>query len=408
MSTQRCNRLAFSISAAVILLPACTSGSVPSRAGLTAERPLVHPAYSVLHSFAGSEDGSFPDASLIDVGGVLYGTTSRGGSKQLGRDSGRGTVFTITSSGAKTVIHRFRASKYGVFPNAPLIDVDGTLYGTTELGGANGKLGTLFAMTSSGTETVLHSFGGSGDGARPVAGLVSVKGVLYGTTYDGGTHGLGTVFSVTSSGVETVVYNFAGGAADGEYPHAPLTNVGGTLYGTTVGGGSGLCAGGCGTVFSVTTSGKENVLHSFTGGSDGKLPMSSLVNVKGKLYGTTSGGGTSSEGTVFSITRSGAEAVAHNFGQDGDGIQPEAGLIAVGATLYGTTYWGGDGTQCSGGCGTVFAITTSGNESVLYSFAGQPDGANPQASLLNVNGTLYGTSLIGGTSNDGTVFSLTP
>jgi len=119
---------------------------------------------------------------------------------------------------------------------------------------------------------------------------------------------------------------------------------------------------GFGTVYALTTSGKENVLHSFGGGSaDGAYPYAGLLNVHGTLYGTTQSGGAYDGGTVFAITSSGAETVLHNFGGSGDGTDPMAALINVDGTLYGTTRYGGIvNSSCGNGCGIVFSIATSG------------------------------------------------
>jgi uncharacterized repeat protein (TIGR03803 family) len=152
-------------------------------------------------------------------------------------------------------------------------------------------------------------------------------------------------------------------------------------------------------------SGKETVLHTVDGSSgDGYAPYAGLINVNGTLYGTTVQGGaycTLGCGTVFSITTSGTETVLHSFGP-GDGEYPYAGLIDVNGTLYGTTLEGG------AGAGTIFSITPSGTEKVLYGFAGEPNGFEPYAGLINVKGTLYGTTAAGGVDGDGTVFSLSP
>jgi uncharacterized repeat protein (TIGR03803 family) len=227
--------------------------------------------------------------------------------------------------------------------------------------------GTVFAITTSGKETVLHSFGtSSGDGQYPEAGLLNVKGTLYGTTSEGGAYNEGTVFAMktSASGTETILHSF-GASGDGEEPYAGLINVNGTLYGTTAFGGNSRCSeNSCGTVFAITTSGKETVLHSFSGAPDGFGPYAGLINVKGTLYGTTTyggGGGCGGLGCgiVFSITPSGTETVLHTFaGYPDDGGEPEAGLLNVNGTLYGTTMSGGsvDNDHCDDGCGTVFAI----------------------------------------------------
>ncbi|MFY9720859.1 MAG: choice-of-anchor tandem repeat GloVer-containing protein, partial [Candidatus Cybelea sp.] len=290
---------ALSSCVAVALLAGCGGGSgtplSPSPLGVSAERTHKLPAYRVLYSFRGGSDGAFPSAGLTNVNGTLYGTTTDGG------------------------------------------------------GGCSGSLscGSVYSISASGEETVLYSFkGGSADGAHPVASLLNVNGTLYGTTAGGGMYGEGTVFTITTSGKETVLYGFKGGPADGGHPYASLLNVNGTLYGTTAEGGSLSCSGngtsGCGTVFSITTSGKETVLHRFKDRTtDGQSPYAGLINVNGKLYGTTN--------------------------------------------------WGGANCENGLACGTVFSITRSGKETMRYSFKGGADGQNPQAALINVNGTLYGT-----------------
>ena len=138
----------------------------------------------------------------------------------------------------------------------------GTLYGTTDEGGES-ETGTVFSVTTQGIENVLYSFTKTTDaGSYPQAGLVYVKGVLYGTTSEVGPYVFdqsGTVFSITLSGTENVLYSFKGWGKYGRLPLAGLTNVSGILYGTTVYGGQ------CGTIFMVTTAGAEKVIHRFGG-----------------------------------------------------------------------------------------------------------------------------------------------
>lgn len=375
------------------------------------------PAYDLLYSFKGGNDGRDPHAGpLINVNGTLYGTTEYGGGTCYHRCFG-GTVYAITPSGSETVLHSFEdGSQDGKNPRAGVIDVDGALYGTTVHGGvASCYCGTVFEVTLSGAEIVLHSFTGAPDGFGPEYGLLDVNGTLYGTTASGGAHGDGTVFAITTSGKETVLHSFAG-EPDGADPKASLTNVNGTLYGTTYSGGANCSpSGGCGTVFTITKSGRETVLYSFKGGSgDGEHPtQSALVDVNGTLYGTSKRGGADNRGTVFSITRSGKETVLHSFGGPEDGVYPYGGLIDVNGTLYGETSNGGS-VSCGvryrnvHGCGTVFKITTSGKETVLHSFGAPKDGKYPYAGLIFVNGRLYGTTTAGGRRNAGTVFSLLP
>jgi uncharacterized repeat protein (TIGR03803 family) len=384
-----------------------------------------------VYSFGAAPDGNYPDASLIDVGGTLYGTTVGGGSHTgygsyvCAETGGRcGTVFSITPSGTEKVLHNFGKGTDGANPRASLIEAKGKLYGTTEFGGQHKcffstirfSCGTVFSITTQGKEKVVYSFGGyAGDGIQPVASLIALKGKLYGTTVHGGgyscTYGLGcgSVFSVTRSGAEKVLSRLG----NGFWPVAALISVKGTFYGTTPDGGAGCYTStssygpGCGTVFDVTTAGAESVAHSFRGSPDGSSPTAGLIDVKNTLYGTTAIGGAHNNGTVFSITPGGTEKVLYSFGGLPDGGEPTGTLIEVKGKLYGTTLYGGSGCR-SYGCGTVYSISTSGTEKVLYRFGGSPDGAGPHASLVNVNGTLYGTTVRGGTFGMGTVFALTP
>jgi uncharacterized repeat protein (TIGR03803 family) len=375
------------------------------------QTPLNGGGYRVLYSFRGKH-GASPYGNLSALNGTLYGTTSHGGTYDAG------TFFEISASGKESVLRSFYGTR-GALPLAGLINVNGRLYGTTELGGtgegcSGDRCGTVFSITVSGKETVLHNFGRGADGSEPVTPLVVVKGTLYGTTAAGGVRGLGTVFAITPTGTETVLHSF-GSAGDGFRPLAGLTDVNGVLYGTTALGGANSCAGspplGCGTVFSITTSGKETVIHSFSG-DDGSDPWGGLVYIKDTLYGTTSLGGAHCAGsggcgTVFAMTLSGKETLLHSFA-GADGAQPDAGLTNVNGTLYGTTtVGGGGGSACDyPGCGTIFSITTSGKETVLHNFGNYGDGINPFQGLLNVKGSLYGMTPYGGLHGFGTVFTL--
>jgi uncharacterized repeat protein (TIGR03803 family) len=354
----------------------------------------------VLHSFSDGTDGGTPAASLISVGGELYGTTRFGGA------NGGGVAFKMTTAGKETVLHAFGGAtpvNDGSHPNG-LMNISNNLFGTTSEGGANYN-GTVFKLTTKGKETVLYSFGstGSGDGIEPSSSLIDVKGILYGTTYYGGpgNPGSGTLFGITEAGVEKVLYPF-GGSGDGTNPTASLLSKGATLYGTTPYGG----ANSFGTVYSFQPdSKKEKVTHSFGAGTDGTGPESGLINIGGTFYGTTFGGGVYAAGTVYQITASGKETVLYSFGTNGngDGSLPVGSLINVNGTLYGTTNSGG-----ANGAGTVFMITPAGNEAVVYSFQSGDDAHNPEAGLVDINGTLYGTTVYGGKYDDGAVFAVTP
>jgi uncharacterized repeat protein (TIGR03803 family) len=373
--------------------------------------------YYVLYGFGAAPDGNDPGAGVIGLSddGTFYGTTIFGGAYSCSPTYRCGTVFSIATGGTETVLHSFTNENDGANPEAELVDVGGTLYGTTFSGGYG--FGVVFSITPEGVEKVLHSFGNGTDGRNPHAGLIDVGGRLYGTTEFGGKHNRGTIFSITTAGIEKVLHSF-GKPTDGSQPLAHLVRVGSTLYGTTGSGGAYTCGRyRCGTVFSVTTDGMENVLHSFNG-TDGQGPTAGLLDVSGTLYGTTSKGGAYTCagvpcGTVFSITTGGVEKVLHSFNGT-DGEDPAAGLLDVSGTLYGTTYLGGEHTCDGVTCGTVFRITTRGAEKVLHSFAGGSDGALPLAGLIKANGALYGATSLGGGGSGcsgngcGTVFSMSP
>jgi uncharacterized repeat protein (TIGR03803 family) len=297
-----------------------------------------------------------------------------------------------------TSLYDFGVSPDGANPFGALLLANGTLYSTTLNGGKDG-IGTVFKVSKSGKESVLYNFAGTPDGMYPIAGLVAKNGTFYGTTGYGGKSNNGTVFKVSASGKESILYSFSGVAPDGAIPQASLVAVNGAFYGTTEYGG----ADSIGAIFKVSASGKESTLYSFSfSGADGRNPVAGLVAAKGTLYGTTLNGGANGIGTVFKVSASGAEQVLYSFSTSPDGANPQAGLVAVNGTLYGTTQYGGPTNN-----GTIFKVSTTGKESVLYSFKGTPDGANPYAALVVANGTLYGTTYSGGTSGNGTVYKVT-
>lgn len=353
---------------------------------------------SVLYAFTGASDGGSPCANLLlDTAGNLYGTAYSGGAYS------NGAVFVAGTTGGERVLYNFTGGTDGSSPCSGFVqDSQGNLYSTTNLGGAYGK-GTVFKLSPNGVETVLHSFGNGTDGANPEAGLLfdSNSGRLYGITLMGGTSSWGTVFTMTLSGSEKVIHNFS--FQDGGFPMGSLImDSKGYLYGTTYGGG----AYSGGTVFRMTTSGSEKVLYNFTGGADGGSPAAGLLLDKdGNLYGTTSFGGNANQwGTAFVLSPTGVETVLHTFVGGTDGIRPAAALVfGPKGYIYGTTVYGG-----ASGLGTIFRLTTNGGEVVLHSFAGGLDGIYPTGSFVwdGHSDYLYGTTSSGGAYGNGTVFVL--
>jgi uncharacterized repeat protein (TIGR03803 family) len=389
--------------------------------------------FTVLHAFTGLSGGQTPSASLArDNAGNLYGTTRSGGDLACGSGFGCGVVFKLDTTGRETVLHRFTGGKDGSTPSASLVrDNAGNLYGTAVSGGdlacgSGSGCGVVFKLGSTGGETVLHKFTGGADGSFPNASLVRDNaGNLYSTAASGGDlacgsgSGCGVVFKLDITGRETVLHSFTGGK-DGAFPAGPagglVRDAAGNLYGTTQLGGDLACGNGkgCGVVFELDATGRETVLHSFTGGADGSFPNASLVRDNaGNLYGTQLGAGGigSGGGVVFKLGTTGRETVLHSFTGGANGSFPNASLVRDNAgNLYGTTQVGGDLACGSGfGCGVVFKLGSTGVETVLHRFTGGKDGAFPMGGLVRDNaGNLYGTSgPVPGVSG-GVVFKLTP
>ena len=321
----------------------------------------------------------------------------------------------------------------GANPQGGVIFVNGTLYGTTTHGGTI-DVGTVFELsppaTSGGswTEQVLYSFKDGLDGAIPYAGLISDGGnLLLGTTYFGGANNLGTIFQVTLTGEETVVHTFAGGTADGAYPIAPLAKAAGGIFGTTTSGGA---ASNLGTVFKLKLNAAQpmnsvaHVIHRFNGFASGNAAPQSGVfaDANGVLYGTAAGDSESSSciatastgcGSVYQLAPPAAPGNAwklktlHAFKGGNDGSSPWATvLFDTSGNLVGTTSGGGATSECGGyGCGTVFRLrppvapATQWHEVILHSFRSDgTDGLYPSGPVFAAaNGSYIGLAS-GGTT----------
>jgi len=307
---------------------------------------------TVLHTFAGSpSDGSYPSPPILrDSKGDLYGTTTSGGTTNFG------VVYKIDTAGNETILHNFGVEPTdGCMPAQGLVmDKSGNLYGTTLLCGASDK-GTVFKLTPNGKETLLHNFAGTPDGEGPSFGhlLMDAKGNLYGTTPEGGTKGGGMLYKLTPKGKMTQLHGFFAGTTDGCYPYGtPAMDNAGNLYGTTY--YCGAYEGG--TVWKVNSKGVETIVHSFFGGvSDGAYPFAGVVlDSKDNMYSVTAGGGNNNEGVIYKMSKYGTLTVLHSFdGSDGDGPIGEV-LRDPNGSLYGTTSVGGSGKCSYYGCGTVW------------------------------------------------------
>jgi uncharacterized repeat protein (TIGR03803 family) len=299
------------------------------------------------------------------------------------------TLHSFTATSGSEGADGAGTNNDGIWPFGGLILSGNTLYGTADSGGGSGD-GTVFAVNTDGSGfTTLHSFVGS-DGYLPQDPLILSGNTLYGTTPQGYGPGYGTVFAVNTDGSGfTNLYSFTNGS-DGATPLGGLILSGDTLYGTAVMGGT----NGTGTVFSLNTNGSNfTTVYTFPSGNDTIWPIGGVVLSGNTLYGTTEGGC-----TVFAVNTDGSGFTnLYNFGS-----YSQFGLILSGNTLYGTRVGGG-----SSGDGMVFAVNTNGSGlPCLYSFTGGSDGADPETGLILSGNTLYGTASFGGSSGNGTVFSL--
>jgi uncharacterized repeat protein (TIGR03803 family) len=390
--------------------------------------------FSVIHNFTGGADGGNPAGLTIDRNGSLYGAAAGGGA------SNAGTVFRLTRSRSGwlfTTLYAFqRGNGDGSGPDANMVvGPDGSLYGTTALGGILGcqddhGCGTVFKLTPPvsscktaicpWTETVLHRFTANPDGAYPVGDLVfDQAGNVYGVTNSGGNplceffngDDCGVVYTLTAGGVERVIYTFPGGSG-GSYPEAGVTfDHSGNLFGTTSRGGG---MSDLGTVFELTPEQDgwvENTIYTFQAGSGGQTPYAGLIlDQLGNLYGATSTGGVNGGGTVFELTPSnGGWMFSLIYSLTGSGAGgPFANLVMdKNGNLYGIT--GGDGKYGMGSVFTLIPANGGWTYTSLHDFTGGSDGAYPGSVILDANGNIYGTTSGGGPYGYyGVAFEITP
>jgi hypothetical protein len=449
---------------------------------MLAASAMAQDSETVLYTFPGGGRGAVGGPQLVsDSAGSLYGTTFSGGNNSTSCEiytgvPGCGVVFKLTrgthGSWKETVLYTFTGGKDGAIPvGGVILDSAGNLLGTTFVGGDTTSqncvgdvgiglppgCGVVFKLTPRAQghweETVLYTFTGVSDGARPWSRVIlDSHGNVYGTAINGGNttscgnqFGCGVVFKLKSVAKgpwkESVLYTFGGGS-DGYLPYGgPTFDSRGNLYGVTYAGGDASCSSfgspTCGVVFKLvpTRSGpwSETVLHAFTGGSDGSIPLFDVIlDSHGNVYGTTIYGGDTTAknclggdgfqappgcGVVFKLTprAHGAwqETVLYAFTGDTDGAFDLSPLVfdPVG-NLYGETGSGGDlagpctfGTEKNAGCGVVFKLTPAAQgpwtETVLYAFTGGVDGSEPESNLLlDSAGNIFGVTEAGGNTSE--------
>lgn len=391
------------------VLAACSAPAMPTmvpsgNGNSVTHRPHAAPEFSVLYSFQGGGDGAYPVGTLAAFGGMIYGTTQRGG--LCAGSCGYGAAFAIdAASGYEQSLYDFPTSSYSpsyngltayagslygttAQPGSSIFQIDpldyyesnvarfsdnvmpsnvlglaNEYYGTTSAGGPRG-LGTVYVATPGNART-LYYFQGGRDGANPTGALVQgFHGELYGATSAGGAYGRGTVFEVNPEGSKRTLYSFKG-RTDAATPQGPLLFSNGELYGTSAAGGqivgTHACVRNsskqCGAVFEVdVANGRERVIYRFEGEADGAFPSPGLAMFDGLLYGTSSGAGPIAPNVFRVNPKTSVENVVHRFklpASLGWAVNP---LHVYSGVIYGSTFYGGTSTYCPNGCGTVYEI----------------------------------------------------
>ncbi|HEU4893464.1 MAG TPA: choice-of-anchor tandem repeat GloVer-containing protein [Vicinamibacterales bacterium] len=369
---------------------------------LLAPAAAAQPSYEVVHTF--KRGPIFPIGTPFEASnGLLYGITENGGTFD------RGTVFTVPRKASGTlpitVIHSFSGPD-GTFPIGVLVEIDGILYGTTRSGGVHGH-GTVFRMSLTGVLTTLHSFNGH-DGSEPGELMRARDGLLYGVTRarflrPGILQQTGTLYKISVTGDFTELHQFSTSGVDlfgGAGPRGPLLQApDGTFFGVTDSGGSdgpqGFAAGG--TIFQLTEAGVFTQLHTFNSSSDYWAPTSNLIRTAdGNIYGVAGArgvGSTTSPGAIFRMTPDRSVVFIHAF-TEADGVG--------GRLLFQDT----DGTIVGSLPRSVFRVTVSGARTTIRSFSTY-EGMAIDGVIKTSDGRLFGFAVNGGVTSRGTVFAMT-
>jgi len=369
----------------------CSWSVVLTLALFVVSRLLYAQTYGDMYNFNNSDGccANYPSLLAQAQDGNIYGATTSGG-------TGAGNIFQITPDGTYHSFFNFDGT-HGRGPQGGLsLGFDGNLYGTTYQGGSS-SAGTVFKITPGGTQTVLYNFTNTNDGGFPkVPPVQAPDGNLYGTT---GSASATVLYRITPSGTFTVMANLP------SQSYSPLlVGTDGNLYGTTLFGGT----VNRGAAFQYAPAKKKlKIIHSFGTNSEGGSPYGPLMQgVDGKLYGTTSNGGTSAGGTVFQMSTAGKTVTLVNFDttHEANGATPFAGVVqGSDGFLYGVASVGG-----ANGLGTLFKVSTKGTGfTVLHDFATATGDTPLSTPLLHTNGKIYGLAFHGGSHTAyGAIYSL--
>lgn len=302
---------------------------------------------------------------------------------------------------------------------SPLIASDGKLYGTTDGGGGPKRFGTIYQLDlTTGAFATLYAFQDKADGQEPVGNLIEANGILFGTTFQGGTGGFGTFFGFDPTSKMLTVIRPFNDTVLGGHPTGRLAKIGSMIYGTNSVGGNVLRCNdpmiwGCGVAYSFDTStGYRKVVHTFANAVDGANPYSGLTVDGSLLYGAANRGGKSGLGALFLLDpANGGVRVLHSFAATGDGATPYTAPVVVNGAVFGATAYGDSNQPCfsvSYRCGAIYRYDLgTGKLKNIHLFKGQADGSGPQG-LVYAGGLLYGVTSLDGAFNGGTIFSIDP
>jgi uncharacterized repeat protein (TIGR03803 family) len=348
------------------------------------------------YAFDGGTNGGVPNGLSVSTNGTIFGSTQNGGANAAG------TLFMLTSTSVVTLAP-FSAAEGSSPHGPPFIDAAGNLFGSTTSGGA-GSAGALYEFLAGPGLQNIFSFSGVPDAAHPMGGLIlGSDGNLYGTAQDGGAAGYGAVYRFDTNHLFSRVYSFTNGA-DGANPNTALTlGADGMLYGLTDAG-----ANGQGNIFSLSPAGALSTIYTLANTTDGSYPVGPIFQgYDGTLFFSlrfAKLGGYTFPGGVFYVTTNGSFGAIYIFNPPfGDGQYPAAGVIeSSDGNLYGTTEYGG-----TSGNGTIFVATRAGHYLTLVNLDGFNSGANPRTPVIEApDGTLYATTSTGGPGGQGTILKL--
>jgi uncharacterized repeat protein (TIGR03803 family) len=367
---------------------------------------------TIQHSFTGA-DGEYPSFGTPTLGrdGNLYGVTEQGGEHQLG------AIYKLASDGTETLLYSFQGNGDGIHPAWALArDTQGNFYGMTDPDTSGTNHGTVFKITPAGVFTTLHAFALSGAEGWASGNAVTIgrDGLLYGVTFEGGANSDGTFFRMKTDGSQfTVLFSFGGGAVTDQslvYPQAGVVQgADGNFYGISTGFVLQHMYFPDGAVYRITPAGAMAPLYVYTDSSMEPPIGIPRFDDAGNLYFYGDIRNSTMTGRIYKLDPSNTLSTLHQFTTQ-EGVPAYSGQLLLGkdGRLYGTTYWGGPNGAWDNGPGTIFSLGLDGQFAVLHDFGSiAGDGSNPQSGLVTAaDGSLWGTTRVGGATASGTAYRL--